>query len=489
VSFNPAAFLTPYPDPLAGGDRVLNAIASVQQARERAQQREHDQALGWARLAETQRSNKATEGLTGARNTQQATHEGAMEGNAAAAIAQRANEARDRLEAQRQQHEYEKNKKLTELRNSLNPVDNALAEAMAKMGQPEAQPAARDAVTGATEPPPVAPNASPTAADQEDLARRTLEYEQQQKAMPPSGVQAGALAAAQIPPATAALTQPSQLKRNLAEQLRTSLSHLDTEGGKFKKQLENAVAFGVQQFEATGDLKAANAAAQKHYESMLGQMRGQENARMNASAKRESTGNAEDIRLRMGLETVLGKEKGAEAVKLTDDLKTLRDVEDLVKSKTPLGDIEMRAKLARLIGGSGNIAVAEQKMAHVGGVGVRFDTALENFATGRMSDAERQLIEEGIKLTTDAKVRQINQFARSHARVMASDPLSSFRGAAPYAYRRLMEEMAPGVLPPGEDIPALMKGKANNASTSESQMTKGLQPDAVHADDEAKYGR
>lgn len=65
MPFSPAQFASPWPDPLAGMDRLGLAIEKVQMAKQRAEAQRQEAALGWARLQESQRHNMSGEGLMG----------------------------------------------------------------------------------------------------------------------------------------------------------------------------------------------------------------------------------------------------------------------------------------------------------------------------------------------------------------------------------------------------------------------------------------
>ncbi|MDX2253299.1 MAG: hypothetical protein NW202_13520 [Nitrospira sp.] len=57
-----AQYLPPWQDPLAGGDRITQALASINLARERQAAQARSDALGWARLQEQHRANVTDEG-------------------------------------------------------------------------------------------------------------------------------------------------------------------------------------------------------------------------------------------------------------------------------------------------------------------------------------------------------------------------------------------------------------------------------------------
>jgi hypothetical protein len=498
MAYSPAPFLSPFPDPMAGGDRMLEALTRVQQARERAMQQERDQSLGWAKLAEQHRSNLQDEQAARQREVGLGDRAGAEESGRTS-----------RWEGTEERHQ----------RATVTEAAKQLSEALQRGDYP-AQAAAKELI-----------RMSPGGGVQD------RPWEHAAIPAPPTGVAdlgLGPEGDANDPAFQAALENyQKQLTgaRGEDESWREQTGMAPDEYTEKKRAYETDVASARAPFQVTfrgkpiteidpreldhlrakqagygAKLQESDQAKQAYMRAMMG---GQGMAAASATAEKAQQdvydkaqrtwevrfqaaeamkraqlvkdtlatrfGVTQDLGTRMAMERIINRNVNAgDGKKLGQNLRTIREGLEAVRAGTALTDVKVVASLAKAIAG-GQVAVYEQRMAQIGGVPEKFESFVTRLIGGEMGQGQRKLMLEGFLELEANSVKRINEFATAQARIMSKDPHAEMQRGADYVYFNIMEGLIPGYVN-DETLPPIFGGRETGGSTTMTRTVKAPGP-------------
>lgn len=479
MAIRPENFLTPFPDPLAGGDRIGAAITRVAQAQERQRARDQSNDLGWARLGETIRHHGVTEDETAEEHD----------------LAQTRHEDKRLRELEKADEPL-----IKELRHSYQTGDRARASSIEQQLTDRIQRS--EFGEEAPPPPPEQPTnladilaqadyaaqvydwQEKTGMGTEDYEQAAREYEEKKAAheamgkrtyvsptgrkieFDPGGIQQEAVAQSEwlgrvfekySPAAALAAARTYRGTGDIGKAIEAGQEQLSDEQQQgFRSDLQEdrqSHAWGLERFKETG----------RNYR-----------AREVTSRLTTSTGVRLDIAQRKMLESRVGNVmKRQDMVGHGEDMQKVEEAIQALERGNPLDDAMSVATAARKIGGGGNIAIYEQRKAEVGGVPEKFESWVSRVASGLMGEKQRQIMLESFRAQLVKGRQRALLKAKSGRDLISNDKNPYIREAADAAFKEFLEVMIPGATE-GMDIDPAPSMASTTTTTSKENSRRAM---------------